>query len=212
MITREHDAGIDTTIFYVDIRAQGKGFDRFYERSKSEYGVRYVRSMISRVIPNPEDETLSISYALPGQHLQEETFDMVILSVGLCPNPSAVRLAKRIGVRLNDHGFCTSDPLDVVTTSKPGIYACGGFQGPKDIPETVQQGSSAAAQATALLADVRGSLIAPPANHIEREVGNEESRIGVFICHCGINIAGVVNVGAVAEYARSLPNVVYASD
>ncbi len=212
MITKEHDAGIDTTIFYMDIRAQGKGFDRFYERSKSEYGVRYVRSMISRVIPNPEDETLSISYAPPGQHLQEEAFDMVILSVGLCPNPSTVRLAKRIGVRLNDHGFCTSDPLDVVTTSRPGIYACGGFQGPKDIPEAVQQGSSAAARATALLADVRGSLVAPPSRLVEREVGNEEPRIGVFICHCGINIAGVVNVGAVADYARSLPKVVYATD
>jgi heterodisulfide reductase subunit A-like polyferredoxin len=164
--------------------------------------------MISRVIPNPEDETLSISYAPPGQHLQQEDFDMVILSVGLCPNPLAVKLSKRIGVRLNDH----SDPLDVVTTSRPGIYACGGFQGPKDIPEAVQQGSSAAARATALLADVRGSLISPPSKLVEREVGDEEPRIGVFICHCGINIAGVVNVGAVADYARSLPNVVYATD
>ena len=211
MITREHDHDIDTTIFYIDIRAHGKGFDRFYERSKSENDVRYVRSMVSRVIPNPEDDTLRISYATPEHHIQEETFDMVVLSVGLCPNPSTIRLAERIGIQLNEYGFCASDPLDVVATSRPGIYVCGATQGPKDIPDSVQQGSSAAARATALLADARGSLVAPPPIYDERDVSGEEPRVGVFVCHCGINIAGVVNVEAVADYARSLPNVAYAS-
>jgi heterodisulfide reductase subunit A len=212
VITKEHNRKIDTTIFFIDVRAQGEGFDRLYERSKSENNVRFVRSTISRVIPNPEDDTLTISYAPPGRPMQEELFDMVVLSVGLNPNPAAVRLADRIGIQLNQHGFCTSDPLDVVSTSRPGIYVCGGFQGPKDIPGSVQQGSAAAARATALLADVRGSLVAPPPTFVEREVGNEEPRIGVFICHCGINIAGVVNVGAVTDYARSIPSVVYATD
>jgi len=211
MITREHDHDIDTTIFYIDIRAHGKGFDRFYERSKSENDVRYVRSMVSRVIPNPEDDTLRISYATPEHHIQEETFDMVVLSIGLCPNPSSIRLAERIGIQLNEYGFCASDPLDVVATSRPGIYVCGATQGPKDIPDSVQQGSSAAARATALLADARGSLVAPPPIPDERDVSGEEPRVGVFVCHCGINIAGVVNVEAVADYARSLPDVAYAT-
>ncbi len=212
VITKEHDRRIDTAIFYIDIRAQGEGFDRLYERSKSEYDVRYVRSLISRVIPNPENDTLSISYAPPGCPVQEETFDMVVLSVGLCPNRAAVRLADRIGVRLNAHGFCASDPLDVVTTSRPGIYACGGFLSPKDIPGAVQQGSSAAARATALLADMRGALVIPKPKHAEQDLTGKEPRIGVFICHCGINIAGVVTVKAVAEYASSLPDVKYATD
>ena len=211
MITREHDHDIDTTIFYIDIRAHGKGFDRFYERSKSENDVRYVRSMVSRVIPNPEDDTLRISYATPEHHIQEETFDMVVLSVGLCPNPSTIRLAERIGIQLNEYGFCASDPLDVVATSRPGIYVCGATQGPKDIPDSIQQGSSAAARSTALLADARGSLVAPPPIYDERDVSGEEPRVGVFVCHCGINIAGVVNVEAVADYARSLPDVAYAT-
>ena len=211
MITREHDHDIDTTIFYIDIRAHGKGFDRFYERSKSENDVRYVRSMVSRVIPNPEDDTLRISYATPEHHIQEETFDMVVLSVGLCPNPSTIRLAERIGIQLNEYGFCASDPLDMVATSRPGIYVCGATQGPKDIPDSVQQGSSAAARATALLADARGSLVAPLPIYDERDVSGEEPRVGVFVCHCGINIAGVVNVEAVADYARSLPDVAYAT-
>jgi heterodisulfide reductase subunit A len=211
MITKEHARDIDTRIFFIDIRAHGKGFDRFYERSESENDVRYVRSLISRVIPNPEDDTLSISYAGPDHRLQEETYDMVVLSVGLCPNASTAQLAERIGVQLNEHGFCASDPLDVVATSKPGIFVCGAAQGPKDIPDSVQQGSSAAAQATALLADTRGSLVTAPSAHVERNVSGEEPCLGVFVCHCGINIAGVVDVEAVTEFARALPNVKYAT-
>jgi heterodisulfide reductase subunit A-like polyferredoxin len=211
MITKEHNHEIDAAIFYLDIRAHGKGFDRFYERSRSENDVRYIRSMVSRVIPNPEDDTLGISYATPGHEIQDETFDMVVLSVGLCPHPSAIRLAERIGIQMNENGFFVSDSLDAVATSRPGIYVCGVIQGPKDIPDSVQQGSSAAAQATALLADARGSMVASPSKPAERNVSGEEPRIGVFICHCGINIAGVVNVGAVADYAESLPNVTYAT-
>ncbi len=212
MITREHAPESSTTIFYIDIRAHGKGFDRFYERSISENNVRYVRSMISRVIPNPENDTLSISYAAPDHHIREETYDLVVLSVGLCPHPSFVQLAKRLGIRLNAHGFCASDPLDLVATSRPGIYVCGAAQGPKDIPESVQQGSSAAERATALLADTRGSLVVAPSIPEERNVGREKPQIGVFVCHCGINIAGTVDVEAVADYARSLPQVSYATD
>jgi len=212
MITREHSPDIETTIFYIDIRAHGKGFDRFYERSISENNVRYVRSMISRVIPNPGDDTLSISYAAPDHHIREETYDLVVLSVGLCPNPSFVQLAQRIGLQLNAHGFCATDPLDVVATSRPGVYVCGVAQGPKDIPDSVQQGSSAAERATALLADTRGSLVAASPVPDERDVSQEEPRIGIFVCHCGINIAGTVDVEAVADYVRTLPNVAYATD
>ncbi len=211
MITKEHAGDIDTRIFFIDIRAQGKGFDRFYERSESENGVRYVRSLISRVIPNPEDDTLSISYAGPDHQLQEETYDMVVLSVGLCPNASTAQFAERIGVLLNEHGFYASEPLDVVATSRLGIYVCGAAQGPKDIPGAVQQGSSAAAQATALLADTRGSLVTAPAAHAERNISGEEPCVGVFVCHCGINIAGVVDVEAVAAFAGTLPDVKYAT-
>jgi heterodisulfide reductase subunit A len=212
IITKEHDRKIDTAIFFIDMRAQGEGFDRLYERSKSENNVRYVRSMISRVIPNPDNDNLSLSYTLPGHSMQEETFDMIVLSVGLCPNPAAVQLAERIEVQLNGQGFCVSDPLDAVITSRPGVFACGGFNGPKDIPGSVQQGSSAAARATALLADVRGLRVTPTSEPTERDIEGQEPRIGVFICHCGINIAGVVNVKAVADYARALPNVNYATD
>ncbi|MGD9359206.1 MAG: FAD-dependent oxidoreductase [Desulfobacterales bacterium] len=212
MITKEHAPDIDTTIFYIDIRAHGKGFDRFYERSLSENDVHYVRSMISRVVPNPEDNSLDISYVASDHQIRQDTFDLVVLSVGLCPNPSFVQLAQRIGLRLDAHGFCVTDSLDMVSTSRPGIFVCGVAQGPKDIPDAVQQGSNAAERAMALLADTRGSLVAAPPVPDERDVSKEEPRIGVFVCHCGINIAGTVDVEAVTEYVRMLPNVAYATD
>ncbi len=210
MITKEHEADIDTTIFFIDIRAQGKGFDRFYERARSETGVRFVRSMVSRVVPVPGSDKLLINYSDEDNTVREEEFDMVVLSVGLCANPSTAELAKRLGVDLNPFGFTQTDPLDVVATSQPGVYVCGAAQGPKDIPDSVQQGSSAAACATSLLADARGSLIDPPPQYKERDIRGEKPRVGVFVCHCGINIAGVVNTEAVAEYARTLPGVEYA--
>ena len=210
IITKEHSRDIDTSIFFIDIRAHGKGFDRFYERSASENDVRYVRSMISRVVPNPEDDSLQVAYIGPGRTLHEETFDLIVLSVGLCPNPSTARLAERIGLSVNEQGFIDSDPMDNVSTGSPGVFVCGGAQGPKDIPDSVQQGSAAAARATALLADSRGSLITAPPDYPQRDVSGEQPRIGVFVCHCGVNIAGVVDVQAVADYAAALPDVAYA--
>ena len=210
MITKEHEADIDTTIFYIDMRAQGKGFDRFYERARDETKVRYVRSMISRVVPVPDTDKLLINYSDAENVMREEEFDMLVLSVGLCAHPSTAELAKRLGVDLNPYGFTKTDPMDVVATSQPGVFVCGAAQGPKDIPDSVQQGSSAAACATSLLADARGSLIEPPPQYEERDIRGEKPRIGVFVCHCGINIAGVVDTEAVAEYAKSLPGVEYA--
>ncbi len=212
IITKEHEADIDTTVFYIDMRAHGKGFERFYERAKSQYGVRYIRSLVSRVVPNPEDNTLRLTYAPEGERVRHEEFDMVVLSIGLCPNPASVALAKKIGVEVNENGFCVTDPLDAVSTSRPGIFVCGALQGPKDIPDSVQQGSGAAEKATALLSEVRGTMITERTLPPEKNVAGQTPRIGVFICHCGINIASTVDVKQVAEYAATLPNVVYATN
>jgi heterodisulfide reductase subunit A2 len=212
LITKEQDSRTETVIFYNDLRAYGKGFDRFYERAETEHQVRFVRSMISRIVPNPEDDTLTLTYVDSSRHIQEEIFDLVVLSVGLCAHPSAKTLARKMAVKLDDYGFCVSDSLDMVRTSREGIFVCGSLQGPKDIPDSVQQGSSASAQAMALLAETRGTIMEEVPRPKERDVSQEKPRIGVFICHCGINIAGVVDVKAVAEYARSLPDVAYVAD
>lgn len=212
MISKEHDREIEPTIFYIDFRAPGKDFERYYNRARTTGGVRYVRSMISRVLENPQTHDLDLCYVDESGELQTETFDMVILSVGLRPNPTFAKLAQRIGIKLNRFGFCESEPFNAVATSRPGIFGCGVAQAPKAIPRSVYQASCAAASATSLLAEARGTLVKEKTYPEERDITQEEPRIGVFLCDCGINIAGVVNVSEVTEYAKTLPHVVFARE
>ena len=214
VIAREHDAAIQPTIFYMDIRAFGKGFDAYIERAEKEQGVRYVRSMVSAVKEIPGSRNLRLLYATftddgkPVTH--EEEFDMVVLSVGLKPTEATLETARRLGISLNEYGFAEAPLYHPTESSRAGIYVAGAFGEPKDIPETVIEASCAASQASALLAAARGTLTREAVYPPERDVSEEEARVGVFVCHCGINIGGVVNVPDVVEYVKTLPNVVYA--
>ncbi len=212
IIAKEHLEGIETTIFYMDIRAFGKGFDAYYERAKSQFGVSYVRSMISRVTEDPITQDLILTYQDEAGNLRNETFNMVVLSVGLQPSSEAVKLANRISVDVNEYGFCDTHPFTPVSTSRPGVFVCGAFQGPKDIPETVSQASSAVAYAAGLLAEARGTELVHEELPEELSVEGQEPRIGVFVCHCGVNIGSVVDVPAVRDYAKTLDGVAYAED
>ncbi|MCL4500864.1 MAG: FAD-dependent oxidoreductase [Deltaproteobacteria bacterium] len=209
IIAREHDHNIEPTIFYIDLRAQGKGFDRYCERARNDHGVRYVRAMISRVAQDPGSQDLELSYVDEAGQVQTEIFEMVVLSVGLNPHPATKQLAANCAIATDRYGFAVGPPLELVSTSRPGIFTCGVFQSPKDIPETVGQASGAAGAAASLLAEARGTLVTKEEYPPEKEISGEAPRIGIFICHCGINIAGVVDVAAVADYARTLPGVVY---
>lgn len=214
VMSREHDSSIEPTIFYMDIRAFGKGFDAYIDRAENEQGVRYVRSMVSAVKDIPGTHNLRLSYATfaadgkPIPH--EEEFDLVVLSVGLKPNAATVEMAGRLGVELNEYGFAEAPLYHPTESNRAGIYIAGAFSEPKDIPETVIEASCAAAQASALLASARGSLTREAVYPPERDVSEEEAKVGVFVCHCGINIGGVVNVPEVVEFAQSLPGVAYA--
>jgi heterodisulfide reductase subunit A-like polyferredoxin len=214
VIAREHDSNIEPTIFYMDIRAFGKGFDAYIERAEREQGVRYVRSMVSEVREIPGTHNLNLaytSYLNDGYAVsQEEEFEMVVLSVGLKPTQETQEMARRLGIELNTYGFAEAPIFHPTESSRPGIYVAGAFSEPKDIPETVIEASCAASKASALLASTRGSLTREAVYPPERDVSEEEPRIGVFVCHCGINIGGVVNVPEVVEYANQLPGVVYA--
>ena len=209
IITQEHAPGTDCTVFYIDFRAYGKGFDAYYERAKSA-GVRYIRVMPSTIRQDAATGNLEIQYALPDGRLITETFDMVVLSVGLQAPTGMRHLAEELTVDLNANGFCKTSNLSPVNTSRAGVYVCGPFAEPKDIPETVMSGSAAAAHAMTLLAEGRHTLVAPKVYPPEIDVTGQEPRVGVFVCHCGTNIAGVVDVAAVTQYARDLPNVVVA--
>jgi len=210
IIAKEHvPIKLSCTIFYMDIRAYGKEFDNYYNRAQEEYNIRFVRSRVASVIEDPRTNNLYLHYVKDGEPRTEE-FDMVILSIGMQPPKNAKKLAEVMGIKLNSYDFCQTSVFSPIETSKPGIFVCGAFAAPKDIPESVAQASGAAAKAMGIIESERGKEIISKEYPPERDVSQEEPRIGVFVCHCGINIGGVVNVPEVVEYTEKLPNVVYA--
>jgi heterodisulfide reductase subunit A len=128
----------------------------------------------------------------------------------MSPLPDIQNLAKASGIELDSHQFCHTQDFRPTETNRPGVFACGAFTEPKDIPDSVIQASGAAAKAMVTIGEARGTLIRTKEYPPEREVTpGEEPRIGAFICSCGTNIAGTVNVKEVTEFARSLPGVVH---
>jgi len=211
VVAKEHSSTpLETTIFFIDIRTYGKDFESYYERAKKEHGVRFIRSQIHRIYQD-EKSDLTLRF-VDESRAREERFDLVVLSVGLRPPVTTKDLAENLGLELNQHGFCQVGEFSPVATSKPGIFTAGVFSGPKDIPETVMEASAAASEASCLLSPARHSLTVEKEYPQERDVTGEKPRIGVFICHCGINIGGVVDVPGVKEYASSLPNVVFVDE
>jgi heterodisulfide reductase subunit A len=209
VIAKEHNPDLDCTIFFMDMRSYGKEFDDYYIRAEKEHGISFIRSRVSNIRELSESENLILRYAEEGDP-REEQFDLVILSVGMSPPKYAKELAKKLGVELNKYGFCSTGIFSPLETPKLGIYICGALSSPKDIPDSVAQASGAAAKAASIIASERGRLITVKEYPPEKDVEGEEVRVGAFICHCGINIGGVVDVPAVVDYIKTLPNVVYA--
>ena len=209
IIAKEH-AGeeLECHIFFIDLRAFGKGFDAYYERAK-ELGVKYIRCRPSSVEEIAETKNLKINYVTDEGKMLTDQYDLVVLSVGLQPPELASKLNSNFGIKLNEYGFCWTDPFKPVESNKEGIFVCGPFTEPKDIPETVMQAGGAASKVLSLLSEARGTLIKAKEYPLEKDVTGQTPSIGVFICHCGTNIAGVVDVPGVVEYAKTLPDVVY---
>ncbi len=213
MVAKEHSAtSLDTAIFYIDIRTYGKDFEKFFYRARDEMGVRFIKTRINTILPGEEEGNLKIRYTDEAGRIVQEEFDMVVLSVGLDIPQESIDVAQRIGVELNHYNFVSTDSFEPVQTTKAGVFVCGAFQGPKDIPETVMQASGAAGAASSLLSRERYALTKEKEYPEEIDITGQGPRIGVFVCHCGINIGGVVNVPEVTGYASKLPNVVVAEE
>jgi heterodisulfide reductase subunit A len=211
VIAKEHvGEDLECAIFFMDMRTHGKDFERYFENAKQK-GVRFVRSRVHTVDPM-EDDSLNVRYVDEEGKARTEVFDLIVLSVGLEISPEHVKLAKRLEIELTPGNFCSTDPFSPVTTKREGIYVCGTFQGPKDIPLSIVDASAAACAAGEILADARNTLTKVKQEQPETDVCGQRPRIGVFVCRCGTNIAGVVDVPAVAEFAATLPYVEYTSD
>ena len=212
ILAKDHDADAECTIFHNDIRSFGKDFERFYQRAENLPGVRFIRSYVSIGKEIPETKNVTIRYSTYEDGVKEEEFDLVVLSVGMNPPGDVKKLADKFGVELTTQGFCKTNPVNPIETSRPGIFISGAFQGPIDIPESVMGASGAEALCGQLLAYRRGELATAREYPEERDAAGEQARIGVFVCHCGANIGRVVNVPSVVEYALGLKNVVHAQE
>jgi len=212
ILTKDHDAEAECTIFHNDIRSYGKDFERFFQRTEKLPGIRFFRSYTTVVKEDPKTKNVTIRYSTPDEGVKEEEFEMVVLSVGLNPPSEAQSLADKFGIKLNAHDFCDTNPATPMETSRPGVFISGAFNGPTDIPESVFTASGASSQCGELLDYRRGKLTEEKVFPAERDVSKEQPRIGVFVCHCGANIGRIVNVPSTVEYALTLPNVVYAQE
>jgi heterodisulfide reductase subunit A-like polyferredoxin len=215
VIAKEHAKTYDLepTIFFMDMRTHGKDFEKYYWRAEQEHGVRFIRSRIHTIDPVPGSDDVHLRYISEDGAIKGEDFDLIVLSVGLEASKDALKLAETLGVEVVPQTrFSKSSPFTPVSTNKDGVYVCGVFQNPKDIPQSVMEASAAAAAAGELLAAARGTELKKPELPPERDVSGEEPRIGVFVCNCGINIGGVIDVPSVTEYAKTLPNVVFADE
>ena len=212
VIAKEHAPyDLDCAVFFMDMRTHGKEFERCYETAKTKQGVRFVRSRIHTIAP-ADQEDVEVRYVTEDGAIQTETFDMVVLSIGLETSIETRQLAEKLGIELTDSLFCSHSSFAPVETSRKGMYACGAFLGPRDIPQTVIDASAAAASAGAILTAARDTLTEKPEIVPQTNVTGQRPAIGVFVCKCGINIAGVVDVPAVTEYAKTLPFVEFATD
>lgn len=212
ILTKDHDEWAECTIFHNDLRSYGKDFERFQQRTASLPNIRFIRSYASITREDPETKNVIIRYSTPDDGVKEEEFDMVVLSVGLAPPAEVDGLAETFGIELDSHGFCKTNPMNPMETTRPGIFVSGAFQCPMDIPESVLSASGAASQCGELLDYRRGKLARERVYPPERDASQEEPRIGVYVCHCGANIGRVVNVPETVQYSLSLPNVVHAQE
>ncbi len=211
IIAREHMPAVKTTIFYMDVRAYGKGFDRFVDRARNEHETRYVCGRIASVESEPGTDNLLLRYITPGGEARREAFDLIVLSIGLEPSESSKEAARILGVSLDTRGFLKVGTFHPVESDRPGIFTCGSITGPKDIPESVMEASGAASAAAAFLGELESREISveyPP----EKDIRGVPSRVGVFVCRCGINIASTVDVPGVVEYVATLPGVKHSQE
>jgi heterodisulfide reductase subunit A len=212
ILTRTHEPDTRAAIYFMDVRAHGKGFDDYVDRARFNYGVEYRRSMISQIYLNPVNENLIVeTFDHHRNRKKEEEYDLVVLSSGFKPSEGFTDLAGRLGLAANPYGFLTTEFDEPVSTSRPGIFVCGGIEAPKDIPETVIQAGAAAAEAAILVSKARHTetiALEPVAEELIEAV----PRVGIFVCHCGTNIAGVVDIQEVVADVKALPHVVFATD
>jgi heterodisulfide reductase subunit A len=216
-LAKELDPELEATVFTMDLRAFGKDFEAYVAGVQALPGVRYLRAMPSSVYQQQRTRDLAVTYVGEEGLLLEDTFDLLVLAVGLAPPQGVQALARELGVRLNEYGFARTDGYHPTHTDQPGVFVAGAFREPKDIPETVAEAAGAAAAAAGYLAartrapgeEGRATDVGRQPAAGLRDVSDEEPRVGVFVCDCNAELAPV-GVPELAAWAKDLPGVALA--
>lgn len=212
ILAKDHNPDMQATIFHNDIRSYGKDFERFYNRAESFSGVEFIRSYVTIGKEIPETNNITIKYSTTDDGVKEEEFDLVVLGIGMNPPVDAVSMANKFGIELDSHGFCKTNPVNPILTTREGIFVSGAFNAPIDIPESVVAASGANALIGELMRSRKGNLSKERVYPEERDTSQEETRIGVFACHCGANIGRVVDIPSLVDYSKTLDGVVHAEE
>jgi len=212
MISKDRLPGLDVTVFYMDVRPMGKDYERYYERARGQYGIEYQKSAVSAIRELQRTRDLVIAYGLEDGSIAEETFDIVVLSVGFTPPEGATELGKRLGITLNDGGFCQTQEFDPTSTSRPGIFVAGAFRSPKDIPEAVVEGSSAAADVACLLRNQERTRQEEARHPVPGAFERAIPRVGVFLLDSGDGFSDVLSLSQIAQALQGERNVVHVEE
>jgi len=224
VLAKERIPDVECRIFTMDERAFNKEYNQYYLEARDQYKINYTRCRISSIQEDPETGEVILRYpvgreheeAAPGQGaVREERFDMVVLAVGIQPPSGAVEIAKKLGIDLNEYGFCETDKFAPLSTSRPGVFVCGAFASPKEIAETILDASGAAAEAMRIMQDQLGQHTFSRAQPFISENGipaalhwsSEQPSIAIALCGCSGEISNVIDLQSVAKYARGIPGV-----
>ncbi len=212
IVVKEHDPNIDCYIFNTEIRAKGKNFYEFIEKSKNEYNVKYVNGHVSYVKENLDNGKLKLYFEdIDKGKVGTFEVDMVILASALSPPPSYYKLLKKLSLDCDDLGYISE--TDIILLEKKNIFVTGYSRKPNDIQMAVAEGSACAAKISEKLYPVRFQNIIkvkyPPEIPVKPE---DKPRVGILVCRCGINIGGIVNVPEVVNYVSKLPYVVHVEE
>jgi heterodisulfide reductase subunit A len=209
IVAKEYVKDLEPTIFFMDQRPYGKDSERYLSRAKELYGVKYIRSGVSKVEAAEGGKGLVVTYTSETGGVSTAVFDMVALSIGLECAATAKELSREFDIELTPYGFCWSSPFSPLETSRQGFFVCGTFGGPNDITESAMQASGAATDTLGILSKAKFDHVPQKSYPPERDISGEPTRVGVFLCQCGEYIGETVDVGTLTQFAGTLPEVVY---
>ena len=212
MIAKDRSPDLQVTFFYMDIRPMGKDYERYYERAKTEYGIEYKRCAISSIKELQPTKNLLITYVKEDGTFEEKEFDAVILSLGFTPPQTINDLAQREWV-FSSTRRDSARPMSLLLPRPlfKGIFVGGAFRSPRDIPESVVEGSSAAAMAASFLSH-HASVSQAREYPAEGGLGEEIPKIGVFICHCGEELKKTLSISDLVKAAKELREVAHVEE